>query len=459
MQEIQFDNLIVEKSVVKQGGSVEFKEGSSIVVEKGENEAKIVVDDGETTDELTIPQKTGTLAIDEDVPFEKGSVEFSARQRQETGKENTASQPGSFAGGESSQALGKNSFAFGKGVIASNIGSHAEGGDNIKGATTPDDGDELLFSTAEGIYSHSEGAGHAIGRYSHAEGGGGSILTGDWSGHPTRSTAEGAYSHAEGSHTWAYGSGSHAEGDTTKAQGKYSHSEGWQTKAIADYSHVEGHRNTTNGNISHAEGYNNIANGEASHVEGKSNTINGAGEANHIEGKNNKITTTSGVNPRSTHIEGESNEAQGNISHAEGYKTVVKGECSHTEGSWTTTSNNFEHAQGRYNLSHTSNNQYPHASNTIHSIGIGTSDSNRKNAVEVMQNGKVYVKDVGNYDGTNSTESTTKDLATILAGMQGQLEDVSTVKTAAETAKDSISSAANIGEIKTALLAFFSAIN
>lgn len=179
--------------------------------------------------------------------------------------------------------------------------------------------------------------------------------------------------------------------------------------------HVEGYSNITYGSFSHVEGYSNTANSaEASHIEGKSNIINGTGDANHIEGKSNKITATSGINPASTHVEGNSNEAQGNISHAKGYKTVVKGECSHTEGSWTTTSNNFEHAQGRYNLSHTSNNPYPHASNTIHSIGIGTSDSNRVNAVEVMQDGKVFVKGVGGYDGTNPAAANVKDLAAIL---------------------------------------------
>ena len=47
--------------------------------------------------------------------------------------------------------------------------------------------------------------------------------------------------------------------------------------------------------------------------------------------------------------------------------------------------------------------------NTIHSVGIGSS-SERKNAVEVMQNGDVYVLGVGGYDGKEiSSAATLKD--------------------------------------------------
>lgn len=45
------------------------------------------------------------------------------------------------------------------------------------------------------------------------------------------------------------------------------------------------------------------------------------------------------------------------------------------------------------------------AARTQHSIGIGSSDTDRKNAVEVMDNGDVYIKDVGGYDGTNAIQA------------------------------------------------------
>ena len=68
------------------------------------------------------------------------------------------------------------------------------------------------------------------------------------------------------------------------------------------------------------------------------------------------------------------------------------------------TTNEGEYASGKYNQSN---------NNTIHSIGIGTSEHDRKNAIEVMQNGNVYINGIGEYNGTNPSKS--KDLATILS--------------------------------------------
>ncbi len=50
---------------------------------------------------------------------------------------------------------------------------------------------------------------------------------------------------------------------------------------------------------------------------------------------------------------------------------------------------------------------FGNAGNTISSIGIGTSSTAKKNALEVMQNGDVYVLGVGEYDGTNYNEAQT----------------------------------------------------
>lgn len=54
-------------------------------------------------------------------------------------------------------------------------------------------------------------------------------------------------------------------------------------------------------------------------------------------------------------------------------------------------------------------------SNTQHSIGIGASGEQRKNAFEVMQNGDVYVIGIGGYDGTNPESAQT--LQQVLAGL------------------------------------------
>lgn len=115
-----------------------------------------------------------------------------------------------------------------------------------------------------------------------------------------------------------------------------------------------------------------------------------------------------------SHAEGACTYAKGSASHAEGYNTVAEGGNSHAEGRDTQAKNGQEHAEGRFNLSHKGSDSWGNAGNTVHSIGIGNSEANRMNAVEVMQDGKVYVKGVGNYDGKNPTESTTQDLATVI---------------------------------------------
>lgn len=71
------------------------------------------------------------------------------------------------------------------------------------------------------------------------------------------------------------------------------------------------------------------------------------------------------------------------------------GDCAHSEGSWTVANNEAEHAEGKYNKSNTGTKK------TIHSVGIGTSDTDRKNAHEIMENGDHYVYGIGGYDGTN----------------------------------------------------------
>lgn len=85
--------------------------------------------------------------------------------------------------------------------------------------------------------------------------------------------------------------------------------------------------------------------------------------------------------------------------------TGPNGVFSHTEGVETVAYNYGEHAEGKWNKS------TPGV--TMFSIGCGTSAANRKNAVEVDKNGKVFILGVGGYDGTNPDEA--DDLATVLS--------------------------------------------
>lgn len=98
-----------------------------------------------------------------------------------------------------------------------------------------------------------------------------------------------------------------------------------------------------------------------------------------------------------------------------------RGEDSFSVGFNTVAENDQELAAGRYNFSHKGSESWGDPGNTIHSIGIGTEESNRTNAVEVMQDGKVYVIGAGGYDG--KTLEGASDLATILNGIPEQLAD------------------------------------
>lgn len=93
---------------------------------------------------------------------------------------------------------------------------------------------------------------------------------------------------------------------------------------------------------------------------------------------------------------------------AEGYNSTAGGVASHAEGRHTITRNRAEHAQGTFNSSHTGQAQ---SELTLSSIGFGTADNDRKNAVETMQNGKTFIYGLGGYDGTNPTGTGVQDLA------------------------------------------------
>ena len=69
----------------------------------------------------------------------------------------------------------------------------------------------------------------------------------------------------------------------------------------------------------------------------------------------------------------------------------ANGEYSFAEGQNTVANNRSEHAMGEFNESHHLNNTFGSSGNTLFSIGNGTSATNRKNALEVMQNGDIYI--------------------------------------------------------------------
>ena len=100
------------------------------------------------------------------------------------------------------------------------------------------------------------------------------------------------------------------------------------------------------------------------------------------------------------------NKANGRGSIAEGFDTETSGAYSHAEGNNTITNNSGEHAEGCFNLS---NNGL-----TLHSVGIGSSPEDRKNAHEITVSGDHYIYGLGGYDGTNATADTSQTLQAVI---------------------------------------------
>lgn len=175
--------------------------------------------------------------------------------------------------------------------------------------------------------------------------------------------------------------------------GYKSRSSGSNNKVSASYGSADGANNTVSGEYGRANGVGNTSSGVASSTEGRDNQT--AGQSGHTEGASNVNNAPAG------HVEGYKNKAQ----------------------------NDSEHAEGRYNLSHTGSTE---AQKTRHSIGVGTSESDRKNAFEVMENGDVYLLGVGGYDGTNP--GTAKSLQTVysetsasIVAINGTIGDINSI--------------------------------
>lgn len=186
------------------------------------------------------------------------------------------------------------------------------------------------------------------------------------------STASGYATVACGDHVTVSGNYSFAEGQETQATGTCVHTEGYRSKAIGNTSHAECSQTQAKGNDSHAEGQLSISEGEAS--------------------------------------------------HAEGIQTSAAGKAAHAEGYYTKTTNQAEHASGQYNVSE--------ADRTLFSVGIGESDTARKNALELTKTGDLYLKGIGSFDGTNFTDAkTVQTVINSLNGLVGTLRAWTYIKT------------------------------
>lgn len=250
-----------------------------------------------------------------------------------------------------------------------------------------------------------------------------------------------------------YASNCHLEGNLNATVHSMNPNARFWEEAIA--CHVEGSNNVAGSNSAHAEGQFNAALGTASHCEGKGfytdyitdwkqrtyrdndyivnkwkETPLGKKEGetkihykfsaaiapfSHVEGMGNITEVGSVAFPGldtgvetvfingSNHAEGVGNYNGGPASHVEGIKNEInKGAyASHAEGIKNTTQNRAEHASGQYNKSNKATDTFGDAGNTLFSVGCGTSDADRKNAFEVMQDGTCKYYDVATGEQIN----------------------------------------------------------
>jgi hypothetical protein len=113
-----------------------------------------------------------------------------------------------------------------------------------------------------------------------------------------------------------------------------------------------------------------------------------SGEYSHAEGLS-AVTTTSGYTFNDSQETGSEDVIleESNGAHAEGQETSAMGFASHAEGYHTEARFRYEHANGKYNLS----TNKGRTSYTIFSVGVGNSDSDRRNGLMVWSDGKVDV--------------------------------------------------------------------
>lgn len=260
----------------------------------------------------------------------------------------------------------------------------------------------------------------------HVEGGGG--------------VAGGAYSHAEGDGCAALNNGAHCEG-----KGYYKNNvTDWKKRTAKDNDYLKDLWKKILFGKTDTSGYTykfSAAIGNASHVEGTGNIAPKASAT--LEGLD-EGTTASFVNG-ANHAEGAGNLAGGAASHAEGIRNEIgdNAYASHAEGIKNITQNRAEHASGQYNKSNKATDTFGDSGNTLFSVGCGTSDADRKNAFEVMQDGtcKYYDVDTGEQINVGVAKELSKPFDLTIGSTTKKVDGKSTVTFSAEEFTDKFNGA------------------
>lgn len=255
----------------------------------------------------------------------------------------------------------------------------------------------------------------------HVEGGGG--------------VAAGAFSHVEGSGCAALYDGAHCEG-----RGYYKNNvTDWKKRTAKDNDYLKDLWKKILFGKTDTSGYTykfSAAIGHASHVEGMGNIAPKASAT--LEGLD-EGTTASFVNG-ANHAEGAGNLAGAAASHAEGIRNEIgdNAYASHAEGIKNITQNRAEHASGQYNKSNKATDTFGDSGNTLFSVGCGTSDADRKNAFEVMQDGtcKYYDVDTGEQINVGVAKELSKPFDLTIGSTTKKVDGKSAVTFSAEEFTD-----------------------
>ena len=183
--------------------------------------------------------------------------------------------------------------------------------------------------------------------------------------------------------------------------------------------------NTGYGNIS--LGDNNTNNGDQTVLIGRGNAIKSDTDQCYILGEGNKVNGNSNL-----YSIGCINTSTGNNL----YSFAFGGDVEFTRGS--TTGNDWITQVGIGEFLNISQNEFvlgqynkdydiaDSSKRNFFVVGNGTGNNARSNSLEQKANGDLYIKGIGNFDGTNSNVDTTKSLQGKINDLQTQIDNVNT---------------------------------
>jgi len=194
----------------------------------------------------------------------------------------------------------------------------------------------------------------------------------------------GDYSVAMGYQTEATGESTFAVGNNAEATGDNSTAMGYQTTASGNYSNSFGRETLASGENSTAMGYQTTASGDNSTAMGYLTTASG-----NYSNSFGRETLASGHHSIAS---GRETTASGAISTAIGYGTTASGSRSTALGISTTAPSYGELVIGRFNSITTADNILDWDNDDpIFQVGIGSSNSDRNNAMTILKDGNVGI--------------------------------------------------------------------